>query len=154
MAKRLYSTKEMSPFHAIRRGQRKKRDLSKEKPEIVRTEWVFELEDLLGDHKLSGIGPENEQYDGTRALSFILDGEVITAIEDENDDYRSSLGRLIVGGLGAKIKEFKAIDVTGVSRGGSIVDIVDQNTLRTILSIGTDDSDDYYPSFVAYSYGI
>ncbi len=150
----------MSSRHAIRRTQRKHRnpyDLSKSKPEIERAEWVLDLDALEGPHELSGLGDGSvdamSQYSDCnewRTVNFILDGEAIAAVENPSDGYRSDLAELLVIKPSAVKHKFKPVNVIGVKRGGdySVVDFVSASSGAVILSVGTDESDDYYPSFV------
>lgn len=124
----------------------------------------MELKDLIGLHKLSGVTNDmkkftqtwdkDETYDA-EALTFILDGVAYTALEDHNDGYRSSMQDLKINEYEC-LNKFDAVDVFCIhydKRGYNhcdILDIYDLKTAKVILSIGTDNSDDYYPSFVAY----
>lgn len=120
------------------------------------------LESLVGEHELSGVDMtsdnmpgyfEGETYSGS-VCRFVLDGKVYTATEDDNDGYRSSMKSLVEGGFvsntfapqrvvcSMRIEgEYGSKDETLVMR-----DVV---TGREVLEIGTDNTDDYYPSFVA-----
>lgn len=80
---------------------------------------------------------------------FKLDDTVWEAIEDENDGYRSMLECVSVthGGIFrnqpitiVELREAKRSDLVGY-------ELVDDNQ-HVWLSIGTDESDDYYPSYV------
>jgi hypothetical protein len=123
----------------------------------------MELKDLIGAHKLSGVDfdtEEVERYDETETAEvcrFRLDGQVFTAVQDPGDGYRSSMKELIAGPT-AKIKnKFPSIPVFCIHRiagrsygdGADILDIYDMTTAKIILSVGTDNIDDYYPSWVA-----
>lgn len=125
----------------------------------------MELKDLAGQIRLlSGVTNEtislecswdDEQlYDGN-SISFILDGVTYTAIEDNNDGYRSAMDSLLVNKYECK-NIFKPIPVFCVYRtkayGGynsaDLLDIYEVENGNLILTLGTDNSDDYYPSFV------
>jgi len=113
----------------------------------------------IGKHYLSGVerGVEvaTNGYDfDADTLSFILDGEVYTVIENPDDGYRSSMRELIKSD--AKISNtFPPIEVLVIEREDSnyescdILDFIDVITGKIILSIGTDNTDDWYPCFVA-----
>lgn len=113
----------------------------------------------IGKHYLSGVerGVEiaTNGYDSDAdTLSFILDGEVYTVIENPDDGYRSSMRELIKSD--AKISNtFPPIEVLVIEREDSnyescdILDFIDVITGKIILSIGTDNTDDWYPCFVA-----
>lgn len=123
----------------------------------------IDLGSLVGEHELSGVDMVEEEipsqwkgsddYHGS-VCKFVLDGKVYTAREDEYDGYRSSMRDLLEGG---EVKnqfapqrvlcslrtegEYGSKDDTLVMR-----DVV---TGKEVLEIGTDNTDDYYPSFVA-----
>lgn len=107
------------------------------------------FEDFLGHHELTGV-----QYgykDEAQALAFILDGTTYAAIEDEVDGYRSCLGDIItwddaVTNTFAPIPVLVAIPVNPDL---DVLDFIDTRTNRVILTIGTDNTHDYYPSFVS-----
>lgn len=122
----------------------------------------IELEDLPGVYLLSGV-----QFGTTRVTAdyddevaqqilFILDGETYAATEDPNDGYRSSLGYISRVNHDV-INRFPPVRVAAVLRSEApddnyahdIVDFVDLCTLKVVMSIGTDNTDDYYPWFVA-----
>ena len=109
------------------------------------------LEDLVGEHILSGVesntipGPEVDCI----TLSFILDDITFSACEDAEDGYRSSMKELILGGKvnntfpGIKVN----IEYDNTSN-CDILNFIDIITKKIVLSIGTDNVDDYYPCFV------
>ncbi len=124
------------------------------------------LSDLAGVRTLTGCDTSIEKiesYGGysqdAQCIRFCLDGVNYTAMEDENDGYRSCLGSLFVGGKVANtfppVKvECKYVARKPVSyRDGfddcDILECVDVATGRIVLEIGTDNTDDYYPSFVS-----
>lgn len=122
---------------------------------------TVELKDLVGLKKLSGIDfldepSGNEWCDGeiSQVCLFELDGIVYKAKEDPNDGYRSSCEEIEI--VNTKIKnKFKAQKVycVHVERGdyhsSDLLAIHDVVTNKVVLTVGTDNSDDYYPSFVA-----
>lgn len=77
-----------------------------------------------------------------------------TAIEDPSDGYRSSMREIKVSKVVVK-NTFKPVQVFGIMRHDNkynkndIIDFYDVKTGKIVLSVGTSDSDDYYPSFVA-----
>jgi hypothetical protein len=123
-----------------------------------------DLESLVGEHELSGVDyiqsdalpsswGEGETYHGS-VIRFVLDGKSYTACEDDNDGYRSSMKELIEGGTVKNVfapqrvlcsmrteGEYGSKDETLVMR--------DMVTGEVVLEVGTDNTDDYYPSFVA-----
>ena len=115
------------------------------------------LEDLIGLHKLSGVDYSTETIktysdsdELANAINFVLDGITYTAIEDDNDGYRSAMQQIYVSRFKVTNK-FKPVKVVGMMRpayGCDILDLVDIQTGKIVLSVGTDHSDNYYPSFV------
>ena len=97
----------------------------------------MELKDLLGKHKLSGVEfgkIEKREYDWEEpsTVDFILDGKIISAIEDPDDGYRSAMRELMENRPGVVINnKFKAVNVLGVFRADSnyekneIIDFID-----------------------------
>lgn len=123
-----------------------------------------ELKDLLGEHWLDAVDSTVEQvhdygehFNDATALRFRLNGIAYTVIEDPDDGYRSSLGQLFTSN-GADMKNvFNPVWVVGrwkehnlTDDGPSdIIELVDLWTARVVIEVGTNYSDDYYPSFVA-----
>jgi len=126
---------------------------------------VSELKDLCGKSMLDGVDFQNvplPAYDGaaytedSQVCRFRLNGTVFLAIEDPNDGYRSSMRELKTDPRGEIGNVFPAIEVVGVYRdrrgsysAADILELIDTTTGKVVLEIGTDNSDDYYPSFVA-----
>ena len=118
------------------------------------------LEDLLGKRILTGVGESTGKivdYCGDEVnsdrISFILDGVTYTAIEDPSDGYRSAMKELIVGG---EVKNTfppcevlcrKAPDNEYVKN--DALQMIDTTTGKVVLTVGTQNFDDYYPSFWA-----
>ena len=138
-------------------------------------ESAVKLEDLVGHPRhLSGVDfsmfnvPRYDYEDGyddvldpCNTCSFILDGQVYTCVEDPDDGYRSHL-KLIFKGSIAVANVFMPQEVRCAMRNNSkvdpddydyergvILDMIDTTTGKTILSVGTSNTDDYYPSYVA-----
>lgn len=114
------------------------------------TDSTIEIEALIGSHTLDGVDQGVEGFGSASAISFRLDGVVYTAVEDEDDGYRSSLDRLIVQDDDHAIKNtFPAVQVVARIQRGSpeVLEVIDSTTGKTVLEIGTDNCDDYYPSF-------
>lgn len=122
----------------------------------------MELKDLVGLHKLSGVDMSNEKikeewgdsFEDCQVINFILDRKTYTAIEDPSDGYRSSMREIKQSKVVVKNK-FTPVQVMGIMRGkgdwheNDIIDFYDVKTGKVVLSVGTSNSDDYYPSFVA-----
>ena len=123
---------------------------------------TVELKDLVGPHKLSGVDMAHESmvseynntYDGN-VIRFVLDGKTYTACEDDNDGYRSAMRDIFV--TEEKVSNtFNPVQVLVVYREhdcnyrkDDIIDFYDTKNGKRILSVGTEDTDDYYPSFVS-----
>lgn len=123
---------------------------------------------LIGHHVLDAVDENSEHikneygsgYEDCRVIRFRLDGVVYAAIEDPDDGYRSSLDRIVI--LEEPMTNvFTPIDVivyiktktidekSGEEDGDvSILEIVDRKNHKTVLEVGTDNTDDYYPYFV------
>lgn len=122
-----------------------------------------EFTDLVGVHKLSGVDETEINVDNwgysrnANCINFILDNVTYTAIEDESDGYRSSMDKIIVNSVEVK-NTFEPVDVL-VSYVTEPRDdyygkckmlyITDTLNGKTILVVGTENLDDYYPAFVA-----
>src|SRR6266545_3539820 len=108
---------------------------------------------LCGEHLLDAVDRYGEIKEGSGEfadyLRFRLDGKVYTALEDSNDDYRSSMEKLFVSEEDMK-NVFPPVKVlVRINNKGDILELVDIENGRIILEVGTDHSDDYYPCFVA-----
>jgi hypothetical protein len=125
------------------------------------TNKTVELKDLAGLREFNGVDFLDEKTtcdwgDGESAqvCLFELDGVVYKAKEDPSDGYRSSCEEIEI--VSTKIKnKFKAQKVYCVHmkrsdyRSSDLLAIHDVVTNKVVLTVGTDDNDDYYPSFVA-----
>lgn len=110
----------------------------------------MQLEDLVGPHELTGVDFINQHVgDPACAVNFTLDGVTYSATEDECDGYRSAMGALGVSDK-PTLNTFPACRVAGVMRSGEdILDLIDIATGKVVFSVGTDSSDDYYPTYVS-----
>lgn len=119
----------------------------------------MKLQDLVGLHKLSGVdmnGSEikkewGDHFEDCQVINFILDRKTYTAIEDPEDGYRSSMSEIKESKVVIKNK-FPPVKVMGVMRSpesDDVIDFFDVKTGKVVLSVGTSEIDDYYPSFVA-----
>lgn len=122
----------------------------------------IELESLVGEHELSGVDYITSEemptswgstYCGS-VIRFVLDGKVYTAREDDNDGYRSAMDSLTEGGevrnTFAPQRVLCSLRTEGEygSKDNTLV-MRDVVTGKEVLEVGTDNTDDYYPSFVA-----
>jgi len=88
-------------------------------------------------------------------LAFTLDGVTYAAVENPDDGYRSSMDRIAI--LPSGIEMATPIPphvVVGRKQthceygAAECVELIDVETGKTVIRFGTDNSDDYYPSFV------
>lgn len=121
----------------------------------------MELNDLVGKRVLTGVDCYNEEvqrswgnYHGEH-ISFVLDGVTYTAIEDEEDGYRSSMRDIGVSAYVVK-NTIPAEEVVGRMRTegryhgtDDVLELISTTTGKVVLEVGTENCDDYYPSFVA-----
>lgn len=125
---------------------------------------MSELRELVGVHVLDGVDFSSEKipiYEGSdyfedsQVCRFRLDGNVFLAIEDPSDGYRSCLGELRSLGKIELDNIFPPVEVFCLYRSErnrgqcDILEIYDYATGSLVLEIGTDSTNDYYPSFVA-----
>lgn len=118
----------------------------------------MELSDLVGIHKLSGVDFEDtkikncfKELKDALMMRFKLDNKVYVATEDPEDGYRSCMKEIIISKDKIKNK-FKPIDVLGIYKKNEdkdILKLISIKTGKTIIEVGTDYSDSYYPYFVA-----
>jgi len=120
----------------------------------------MELKDLIGEHVLSGvdIGAKSvlcgDFHEDCEVISFILDGKTYTATEDPEDGYRSCM-REIRESSDPVSNTFEGQRVLARMREDDrnesydVLDLLDMQTGKIVLSVGTGDWDDYYPYWVA-----
>lgn len=122
---------------------------------IIKTN-IIELENLVGEHELSGLDTfierSSQSYyrDDASGYRFILDGITYRVVEDPSDGYRSHLSELEV--VSEKVDyTFPPQKVVGKMRENGpwstndIIEFYDLITNKPVLTIGTDNSDDWYP---------
>lgn len=123
----------------------------------------MDLQDFKGKYQLQGVDECTESvktwgscFEDCTAIRFKLDGVVYVAVEDPDDGYRSYLGELKIDELDIK-NPFTDVEVVASYRNSNkynessdVVDFIDTTTDKVVLSIGTDNTDDYYPYFVGY----
>ena len=122
----------------------------------------MELKDFEGKYQLQGVDECTESvktwgdsFEDCSAIRFKLNGVVYVAIEDPDDGYRSYLGELKIDQLDIK-NPFENVEVVASYRDSNkyneksdIMDFIDTTTGKVVLSVGTGNTDDYYPYFVA-----
>lgn len=130
-------------------------------PVLARNE--VKLTSLVGLKMLDAVDFTNErcqrysdEWEDCQACRFRLDGKVYLAIEDPSDGYRSSLASLSEYQEECPMQNvFQPVQVlarhrdSGSYHEADILEIIDVSTGKTVLEVGTENSDDYYPSFVA-----
>ena len=123
---------------------------------------TVELVSLVGEHLLDAVDFSNEQvktwgdeFEPCQVMRFRLNGKCYTATEDPDDGYRSSMKDLVVSDCVEMKNVFAPVRVIGRHRtAGSygaedVLELIDAKTGKTVIEVGTDNSDDYYPGFVA-----
>lgn len=120
-----------------------------------------EFESLIGERVLDAVDTSTEQvkkwgdhFENANVMRFRLDGKVYTAVEDPDDGYRSGLERLYaadepISNVFPPCKVLvrrKRDDNYGKN---DTLEMIDMVTGKVVLEVGTDNCDDYYPSFVA-----
>lgn len=138
--------------------------LSNQLATLPSEEKEVELKTLKGAYSLSGIETrsvrmklhdwsDEEDHD---VVLFILDGVTYKAVEDLNDGYRSQMGSFTITN-DVVYNTFDPVDVLCLTDVGSeyhssnscdLLQILNAKTGDEILKVGTDNIDDYYPSFV------
>jgi hypothetical protein len=121
----------------------------------------MKLKDFIGKHSLTGCQngsvPKKDEWQDSdpNTLDFILDGRLFSVIEDPSDGFRSSMDEIIENRPGLIVTNiFEPCEVIGVFRpDGSyekndVIDFYDVVTGKVVMSIGTENTDDYYPCFV------
>lgn len=121
------------------------------------------LEDLVGEHILDGVDMFDErvklswgdEYENCEMMRFRLDGIIYLAIQDPEDGYRSSMDKIVISETPMK-NTFQPQRVIGrlrtkgtYSQVDEVLELIDVHTGKTVLEIGTANTDDYYPYFVA-----
>lgn len=118
----------------------------------------MEVKDLVGLHYLTGVdyGTQGGSHLWDRdanVISFILDGITYSAVEDPNDGYRSMMADLFVSEVEIN-NTFEPNQVMGILRGrnnyedNDVIDFYDTKNGKIVLSVGTGNTNDYYPYFV------
>lgn len=119
------------------------------------------LESLVGRHTLTGVDNDHEAvknewgdgFEDCDTIRFILDGITYRAIEDPGDGYRSSMRSLSVS-TSPVANTFGPIPVLARMAGpddygaSEVLELIDERNGKTILAVGTDNEDAYYPSWV------
>ena len=112
----------------------------------------IKFEDLIGLHKLSGVDrlDTTHKYGIAQVFRFVLDGKTYAATEDPDDGYRSSMDTFDV--IEAKVADrFSPVKVmcTVDDNQNYLLIMTDVKSQLEVLRVGTENTDDYYPWFVA-----
>lgn len=129
----------------------------------------MELKDLVGVHNLDAVDfgtipPERRRDSAANVMHFRLDGVVYLVSEDPDDGYRSSMREIKAEPEGTYMNNvFLPQTVVGVYKerrrafehsyandiACDILELRDVETGLIVIEVGTDNTDDYYPCFVA-----
>ncbi|MBD9456011.1 hypothetical protein IB244_31610 [Rhizobium sp. RHZ02] len=125
---------------------------------------MSELQDLTGKMMLDAVDFDTQEFElwarsedmeRCSVCRFRLNGTIYVAVEDPSDGYRSSLRELVVQPDATMHNVFPPIEVVGVYRNrkdfgsSDILELIDTANGKTVLEVGTENTGDYYPSFVA-----
>jgi hypothetical protein len=121
----------------------------------------MELKELVGEHVLSGVDMDNskvkmwgENFEDCEVIRFVLDGKTYTATEDPEDGYRSCMKDIVVSEEVVS-NSFFGVDVVASMRENEpcevndVLVLTDTKTGKIVLEVGTENTDDYYPCWVA-----
>ena len=125
----------------------------------------MELKALVGEHQFDAVDFSNEQvktwgdeFEACQVMRFRLDGNVYVAVEDPSDGYRSCMNELTVSEDATMKNVFEPVKVIGRHREEStysssstddVLELIDADSGNVVLEVGTENTDDYYPCFVA-----
>ena len=117
------------------------------------------LSSLVGKHEMTGLNigiMDIERYGSKETCNFVdicLDNTVYRFLEDPDDGYRSYMRSiLIIPRRLAKLTDTGRVKLICSLQDDDILDMVDIVTNKSVLKVGTDYSDDYYPSCVMSYY--
>ena len=113
------------------------------------------LQELTGPHTLDAVDyyTFTERGDDCGAIRFRLDGISYAAVEDPEDGWRSSMKDLMVVDE-PMLNVFPPTDVVCAYRSRSeygecdLLDFVAVANGKVVLTVGTDNTDDWYPFYV------
>lgn len=119
----------------------------------------MELNELVGMHQLTGVDLDNasiktwgDNFENCQVINFVLDGQTYTATEDPEDGYRSCMREIVASDH--EVKNKFSCEVLGKMREdkyekNDVLELIDAITGKVVLSVGTGNTDDYYPYWVA-----
>lgn len=109
----------------------------------------MKLSDLVGKRCLMGVGMGSAEYYGTEYeyLEFNLDGVTYRAVEDPDDGYRSYCSKLQIVPYLPKVNGFiqDVICSMSTNAGDDVLVMTNAETGETLLEVGTEAYNDYYP---------
>ncbi len=120
------------------------------------------FESLVGRHVLTGVDMDRESikrewgpsFEYCDTLRFVLDGVTYRAVEDPDDGYRSAMGEFSISeapvkNTFAKVRVLARVENKSTYGGpANILQLIDERNGLVVLEVGTDNTDDYYPSWV------
>jgi hypothetical protein len=116
---------------------------------------TIELNSLVGKHILSGVDRQtiHPEYEDAEQINFVLDGKTYTATQKREDGYRSCMKDLILSDIPV-INNFPDVEVMATMRSkgfyvNEILEFYDIQNGKLLLAIGTENTNDYYPMWVA-----
>lgn len=121
----------------------------------------MELKDLVGPHKMLYAARTDVAHPfdpGKAGIAFVLDDVQYLAFEDDNDGYRSQMGALFSApGAGClwspdyiqRDVVCRHVTTSQYGDGADILEVIDAKNGHLWMRVGTDNIDDYYPSFIA-----
>lgn len=126
---------------------------------------MIKLKNLIGLKRLSGVDFkssikrksdwEDDEFEDANCCRFVLEGTVYCAVENPSDGYRSSMRELLVNPEGKVENRFPPILVLcrhiskSEYKSADLLELIDVKTAEVVLLVGTDNTEDYYPVFVA-----
>lgn len=121
-----------------------------------------QLESLVGLHTLDALDFDSEpintwsdHFKDASIMRFRLDGIAYTAVEDPDDGYRSAMDRLYVSDAPMKntfppVRVMCSMKANDRNQHNDTLQFLNAATGAVIAEVGTDNTGDYYPWFVAY----
>lgn len=120
---------------------------------------IVGLEDLVGEHVLTGADFQSEsinvwgdRYRFGTVFNMVLDGTTFSVIEDPEDGYRSAMREIRATDISRVSNMFPPVKVMGTMSDDEdehILNLIDVETGRVVISVGTEYHDSYYPMFIA-----
>jgi hypothetical protein len=114
----------------------------------------MEFKDLVGEHFLSGVDTAREKINNhpgfpkhRDVVRFVIDNKTYKVIEDADDDYRSYYDEIEVADekITNNFPPQKVICKIKDAKNCYIMQLVDAITNKTVLEVGTDYEDGWYP---------